>query len=215
MPALKKQPAFDPLFTPAERKVFASLSAPIDVQRFLDSIAYSPDPFSRSPRGVIRDRKANCYDGALFSAAALRRMGFPPLLVDLRAVRDDDHVLAVFKLRGHWGSIGKSNFVGLRYREPIFKTIRELVLSYFEDYFNEHGEKTLRSYTLPFDLRRFDALEWMTSDARLEELAGHLNKARHVPALTPRMVEELAPVDPRSLKAGMVGTVRAGLYKGT
>jgi len=202
------------IWTRAERRILSRLKSPLDIQEWLNSIRYSSDEFLRSARTVMRDRIGHCCDGAFFAAAALRHLGHPPLLVDLRAVRDDDHVLAVFRRRGFWGAVAKSNFVGLRYREPIFRTLRELVLSYFEDYFNEHGEKTLRSYSVPVDLSRWDRLEWMTRDENLEEVSSRLDTARHIPVLSQRQIDELAAVDARSLKAGMVGTVKAGLYKG-
>src|SRR5439155_793750 len=97
-----------------------------------------------------RERVAHCYDGALFAAAALRRLGHPPLLVNMYAERDDEHLLAVFKQAGHWGAVAKSNFVGLRYRDPIYRTLRELVMSSFQDYFNVQGDKTLRGYHANF-----------------------------------------------------------------
>ena len=200
-------------FSAQERRVLSALETPLQVQEFLNGLPYSADKFARSPRSVLRDRKANCYDGALFAACALRRLGHPPLLVDMRAVRDDDHVLAVYRRRGLWGAVAKSNFVGLRFREPLHRDLHELAMSYFEDYFNEVGEKTLRSYSTPVDLSRHDRLEWMTRDEGLDDLAGYLDRARHVALLSARQERELAPVDARSLKAGMVGTVRAGLYK--
>ena len=103
-------------------------------------------------------------EGALFGAAALRMLGHPPLLLDLEAVRDDDHVLAIFRLRGHWGALAKSNYSGLRYREPVYRTLRELVMSYFEHYYNLQQEKTLRRYSRPVNLRRFDSMGWMTAE---------------------------------------------------
>lgn len=202
------------LWTPAERRELDRLCTPQDVQAFLNQVPYSSDKFSRSPRRVLADRRAHCYDGALLAAAALRRQGLRPLLVDLRAVRDDDHVLAVFQRRGLWGAVAKSNFVGLRYREPIHRSLRELAVSYFNDYFNEHGEKTLRSYSTPVDLSRFDRWEWTVREERLEDIAGYLDRARHTKVLGERQVAELAPVDERTLQAGMLGTDPAGLYRG-
>ena len=134
-------------------------------------LAYRAEDDPGSLRRVLAERRANCYDGALFAAAALRRLGHRPLLLDLPAVRDDDHVLAVFRLRGRWGAVAKSNFAGLRFREPIFRDVRELAASYFEDYFNLRGEKTLRSYSVPFDLSRLDSLEWTFRDQHLREIA--------------------------------------------
>jgi hypothetical protein len=162
---------------------------------------------------VLRERRANCYDGALFAAAALRRLGHPPLLVDLRAVRDDDHVLAVFRARGAWGAVAKSNFVGLRYREPIYRTLRELALSYFDGYFNLEGERTLRSFSPALRLAPLDRLDWTFSDAPLDGIADRLDALRHTPLLAPAMVRALGRVDARSMEGGMVGTLPEGVYR--
>src|SRR6266704_1444147 len=154
-------------FTAAERAVFRRLSTPEKIQRFLDDLAYNKEtggPTCRSPRRVLRDRTAHCMEGALFGAAALRMMGRPPLLLDLEAVRDTDHVIAVFRERGHWGAVAKSNYSGLQYREPVYRTLRELAMSYFEHYFNLRAEKTLRTYSRPVNLRRFDRMNWMTAE---------------------------------------------------
>src|SRR3990172_7915290 len=149
-------------FPPNELRVFARLDSPAKIQVFLDNMPYSAEERYRCPRSVLQDRVAHCYDGALFAAAALRRLGHAPLIIDMLAHNDDDHLLALFKRGGHWGAVAKSNFAGLRYREPIYRTLRELVLSYFEQYYNVEGEKTLRGYTLPLNLKPFDRFHWMT-----------------------------------------------------
>jgi hypothetical protein len=157
---------------------------------------------------------AHCFDGALFAAATLRRLGYPPLIMDmLPNDRDDDHMLAVYKSHGHWGAVAKSNFVGLRFREPIYRTLRELVMSYFEQFYNLEHEKTLRSYTLPLNLRAFDALDWMTRDDFLERIAQKLDRIRKVPVLTRPMISDLSLVDERSYQAGLMGANEAGLYR--
>jgi len=189
------------------------LDTPAAIQAFLDEIPYSADPFYRCPRRVVLDRKAHCFDGAVFAAAALRRLGFPPLLVDMFAWHDDDHILAVFKIEGHWGAIAKSNYVGLRFREPIHRTLRELMLSYFDDFYNVLREKTLRSYTLPLNLKAFDRLRWTIRDEAMEAIAARLDQFRRIPLLTPSMVERLSLKDRRSYEAGMFGSVPEGLYK--
>jgi hypothetical protein len=200
-------------FTPAERAVFHRLSTPEKIQRFLDhDLAYNkePDgPTCRSPRRVLRDRTAQCMEGALFGAAALRMIGQPPLLLDLEAVRDDDHVLAIFRLRGHWGAVAKSNYSGLRYREPVYRTLRELVMSYFEHYYNLKREKTLRNYSRPVNLRRFDAIAWMTAEEDVWTVPEYLCTIRHTPLLKPGIggmgVPRLGRVDDRLFAAGLVG----------
>jgi len=154
---------------------------------------------------VLRDRTAHCLEGALMAAAALRVHGFPPLLLDLEAVRDDDHVLAVFRVRTHWGAIAKSNFAGLRYREPVYRTLRELAISYFEHYYNLKGEKTLRAYSRPVNLKRFDSISWMTSEEDVWAIPEHLVVIPHIPLLTPGMERKLARMDARLFAAGQVG----------
>jgi len=200
-------------WTRGELRLLSRLSSPARIQDWIDRLAYRPEDEPACPRRVMRERRANCYDGALFAAAALRHLGHPPLLLDLRAVRDDDHVLAVFRRRGCYGAVAKSNFSGLRFREPVHRTLRELVLSYFEDYFNDAGEKTLRAWSGLLDLRRFDRLRWMFDDAPLQYISDRLDALRHHPLLTPAQVRGLSPVDARSKRAGMLGVLRAGLYR--
>lgn len=198
-------------FTPAERSVFRRLRTPEKIQRFLDDLAYNKEPSGptcRSPRRVLRDRTGHCMEGALFAAAALRMAGFPPLLLDLEAVRDDDHVLAVFRRRGHWGALAKSNYSGLRYREPVYRTLRELVMSYFEHYYNLKKEKTLRRYSRPVNLRRFDSIGWMTAEEDVWAVPEYLTVIGHTPLLPPRLRTGLARVDERLFAAGLVGLAR-------
>ena len=144
-------------------------------------------------------------DGALFAAAALRVQGERPLLLDLEAVFDDDHVLALYRRGGLWGAIARSNYSGLRFREPLFRTVRELVLSYVEGYFNLRREKTLRRHSRPFDLSRFDRIDWMTTEEDLWEIPNHLAGIRHVRLLTRAQEKALAPVSRVVFEAGLVG----------
>lgn len=201
------------MWTTEEITAFQPLNSPFEIQMFLDAIPYSPDPFYRSPRSVIRDRKAHCFDGALFAAAALRRLGYAPLVLDMLAERDDDHLLALFREEGFWGSIAKSNFVGLRFREPIYKSLRELVMSYFEDFYNIEGEKTLRGYTLPIDLSAFDHIDWMMRDEGLDEVATALDQQRRCPIISKAQSERLQKMDDRSYRAGMLGVNPDGLWR--
>jgi hypothetical protein len=160
-----------------------------------------------SPRRVLRERTAHCLEGAVFAAAALRVLGFPPLLVDLEAVQDTDHVVAVFRVRGHWGAIAKSNFSGLRYREPVYRSLRELVMSYWDGYINRRGDRTLRAWGGPVNLARFDRRwpGWMTSEEDLWWIPEHLLAIPHTRLLRPAMVRALSRVDRRALTAGLVG----------
>ena len=196
--------------TRGEYAALRSLRTPFGVQRFLEEqIAYNkePDgPTCRSPRRVLRDRVAQCFEGALFAAAALRALGRPPLLLDLEATRDDDHVLALFRRNGCWGAIGKSNYAGLRYREPVYRTLRELAMSYFADYYNPEGQRTLRGFsTRPVHLGRFDRIGWMTTEEDLWAIAEYLCEVPHTRLLTPAMERALSPMDRRSFAAGQTG----------
>ncbi len=205
---------FDLALSKSERKVVRGLKSPGAVQSFLDGVPYSTESIYRCPLRVLRERVAHCFDGALFAAAMLRRLGHAPLIVDLLPnARDDDHLLALFKRDGHWGAVAKSNFVGLRYREPVFRTLRELVMSYFEPYYNVAGEKTLRGYAGPLNLKTFDRHGWMSRDEPLEAIATRLDQIRRVSVVTRAMVARLLPVDKRSYDAGMLGVDEAGLYR--
>jgi len=198
--------------------VLHRLTTPAKIQQFLDNeIAYNQEPRGAtcySPTTVLRERVAHCMEGALLAAMALRRLGHPPLLVDLEAVRDSDHVLAVYRVNGHWGSLAKSDYAGLRSREPVYATIRELVLSYFEHYYNPAGEKTLRAYSRPVNLTRFDRpLQWMTTLDEVWDIPGHLCEIPHTAILTKPMERQLVRMDPRLYQAGRVGGVNPPLFR--
>ncbi len=199
------------LFTPAEQRELRALRTPGKIQRFLDSaIGYNkePDgPTCRSPRRVLRDRIAHCMEGALLACAALAVQGHPPMLVDLEAVRDDDHVLAVFRERGHWGAIAKSNYASLRYREPVYRSLRELVMSYFEHYHNLAGEKSLRRYSRPVRLARFGD-DWMTAELDVWHIPEHLCRIPHIPVITPEMERHLNRLDDRLRASEQVGMAK-------
>ncbi|PYJ85219.1 MAG: hypothetical protein DME70_09925 [Verrucomicrobia bacterium] len=194
-----------PEFTPAELRKLRALKTPDGIQRFLDDLPYHLAGTAWSPRKVLREKTAHCLEGATFAAAALRTLGFPPLILDLEADQDTDHVLAVFKMRGHWGAIAKSNFAGCRYREPVYRTLRELALSYFNIYFNLRGERTLRRYSRPVNLARFDGQCWMTSEKDIWFVAEYLVDIPHRPLLKRGLEKHLIRVDRRTWKSEMVG----------
>ena len=194
-----------PEFTPAELRKLRALKTPGGIQRFLDDLPYHLAGTAWSPRKVLREKTAHCLEGATFAAAALRALGFPPLILDLEADQDTDHVLAVFKIRGHWGAIAKSNFVGCRYREPVYRTLRELALSYCNIYFNLRGERTLRRYSRPVNLARFDRQCWMTSEKDIWFIAEYLCDIPHYPLLKRGLEKHLIRVDRRTWKSEMVG----------
>jgi hypothetical protein len=193
-------------FTAREKKVYRSLTTPEKIQKFLDQeIGYNTGHTCYSPRMVLREGVAHCMEGALLAAAALREIGFPPLLVDLEAVRDTDHVLAVYRVGKYWGAVAKSDYSGLRSREPVYRTLRELVMSYFEHYFNPAGEKTLRTYSRPVNLNRFDSIDWVTRDEEVWEIPNHLCDIPHIALVEPGMIRRLARMDERLYKAGRLG----------
>jgi hypothetical protein len=190
-----------------------TMSDPDKIQGFLDSIDYNPVYECRSPRWVIKKRSAHCFEGALFAAAALQFNGFKPLIVDLKAFNDDDHVIAVFKENGHWGSVAKSNFTSLRYREPVYRSLRELVMSYFDFYFNTIGDKSLRAYSMPLDLTIYNNRQWATTDEDLEYIGDKLEILHHYQIVDELMIRKLKKASEIMLKAGMLGSNPDGLFK--
>lgn len=194
-------------FTKREWRALRALRTPWGIQRALDAMPYHLADTAWSPRCVLRERTAHCLEGAIFAAAGLRVLGFPPLLLDLEAVQDTDHVVAIYRTRGHWGAIAKSNYSGVRYREPVYRSLRELAISYFEGYFNLRGDRTLRAYSRPVNLARFDRARagWMTAETDLWFIPEHLLDIPHTPLLTPAMIRSLSRVDRRSFRAGLVG----------
>jgi len=205
--------AFGRTLTKAEQRIVSKLTSPPEIQDFLDRTSYSTEDIYRCPLRVLRERRAHCFDGAVFAAAALRRLGFPPLVLELVPnERDDDHLIALYRRDGLWGAVAKSNFVGLRFREPVFRNLRELVLSYFEQFFNVLGEKTLRAYTLPLNLTRFDSLGWTEQDGAMDPIAEALDRKRRISVITEKAVRQLSLVDERSRRAGLLGADEAGLF---
>src|SRR5215831_9246706 len=167
-------------FTPAELRKLRSLKDPHGIQRFLDDMPYHLADTSWSPRRVLREETSHCFEGAMLAAAALRVNGYPPLIVDLEADRDTDHVVTIYRMDGHWGSIAKSNYTGCRYREPVYRSLRELAMSYFDTYFNLRGERSLRRYSRPVNLARFDHRNWMTTEKPIWFIAEHLCDIPHI-----------------------------------
>jgi hypothetical protein len=200
-----------PDFDRTERDILRRLSTPLKIQQFLDEeIRYNKEHEGDtlySPRLVLRRRTAHCVEGALFAAAALAFHGHPPLVVDLEAVRDDDHVMAVYRANSCWGAVAKSNYSGLRYRSPVYRSIRELAMSYFEDYYNLQGEATLRTYSRPVALRRFDHLPWQTAEEHLWAIPQYLTAIRHFPLLRGAAARRRYYIDKRLYQAGLLGAV--------
>jgi hypothetical protein len=202
----------DEHWTRTETKALKKLDTPYRIQQFLDECAYNSTEETRSPWYVFEHRRAHCLEGAIFAAACLELQGWPPLVIDLQAVNDDDHVIAVYKQDHCWGSIAKSNFTTLRYREPVYRTIRELVMSYFDFYFNTLGDKTLRAYSLPYNLNRFNRMKWRTTMKDLQDIGYFLDKVNHFSLISGAQADKLEKVTPLLLESSLMGSDPAGLF---
>lgn len=200
-------------FTPAELRKLRRLKDPDGIQRYVDDLPYHLADTAWSPRVVLREGTAHCLEGAIFAAAALRANGFPPLILDFEAEHDTDHVMAVYRINGHWGTIAKSNYTGCRYREPVYRSLRELAMSYFNIYFNMRRARTLRTFSRPVNLRRFDAQEWMTTEKPVWFIVSYLFEIHHYKLLRPGMVKHLHRVDERLFRGECVGRVEKGTQK--
>ncbi len=184
------------LLSPAERRILRKLSTPQKIQDYLDAMPNNVlnhnEHTMRSPRRVMRDRKAHCMEGAMFAAAALAYHGRPPILLGLEATAQDyDHIIALFKEDGRWGAISKTNYPVLRWRDPVYTSVRELVMSYFHEYFLDTGKKTLRCYSAPFYIQKYDPARWLTVEEDVDWLAEELGEARHYPTAPPRAIRRL------------------------
>lgn len=194
--------------SPKDLRTLRALNTPVCIQKFIDELTYQYADTAGSPQRVLRERKGHCMEGALLAAAALRVNGHPPLLMDLEAVHDDDHVIALYRERGLWGGIAKSNFAGLRFRSPVYRTLRELAMSYVEHYYNLRGERTLRAYSLPVNLAPLDRCNWMTSEEEVWCVPERLIEAKHYPLFPDKVARALPRLDRRSFEAGLHGRVK-------
>ena len=191
-----------------ELKILKKLNTPIKIQDFLDKMPINFEPNGDtciSPMSVLKENTCHCIEGAILAALAMRLNGWPPLLLDLTANKNDyDHVVAVFKRGGKWGAISKTNHVALRYREPIYNSLRELAMSYFHEYLDDFGRKNLRSYSLPVNLKRFDKLGWMTTTDEVYYIPEYLVEVKHFPLLNQKQIRNLRPADPFEIKIGQM-----------
>lgn len=201
------------MFTKEETELYKRLDSPKKIQDFLNSLKINFEEEGdtcMSPRLVLKKGKAHCIEASLLAAVALRFHGEKPLIVDLEANRKDfDHVITVFKRNGYWGAISKTNHAVLKYREPVYKDIRELVMSFFHEYFLDNGKKTLRRYSEPVDLSMFDEKGWMFAEDNLWYIAGHLTKIKHYDILTRRQIFGLRKADKIEIDAGKLVVERA------
>jgi hypothetical protein len=198
---------FESRLAPNLLKTFLLLSSPAEIQVYLDSIPYIAEELNRSPLRVMTDGQAHCLDGGIFAALVLGRLGHRPLILDLvpEPGADDDHVLALFQHNGFWGCIAKSNYVFLRFREPVHRSLRELAMTYFESYTNTEKRKTLRGYTRPLDLSSF-APDWMWSEGGIAEIVQRLYHRKPIPLISPDNAACLSLSDERFYQANTLGT---------
>ena len=194
--------------TDTELRILKKLDTPIKIQNYLDELPINFEKKGEtymSPRRVLREGKAHCFEGALLAATALWLQGEKPLLLDLTSFpHDDDHVVALYKINGYWGAISKTNHSSLRFRDPIYKTIRELALSYFHEYFmNDTGKKVLDTYSLPFDLSRYGDM-WVTSEDELYDLMHALDGFKHFDIVPKENRRYIRNADSMERKAGEI-----------
>ncbi len=197
---------FETRLPPEQRTQFLALTSPAGIQAYLDSLPYIAEELDRSPLRVMTDGQCHCLDGGLFAALALARLGYRPLVLDLRPDpgKDDDHVLAVYQVDGLWGCVAKSNYPVLRSREPVYRSLRELAMSYFDFYFSVNKEKSLRGYTRPLDLERFPP-DWMWEEAVVARIAKRIYALKTIPLIPPASAVRLSPADERTYQAASLG----------
>lgn len=193
--------------TKLQTSIYRKLPTPAKIQDFLNEIPINFEKEEEtylSPLEVLKQNRAHCLEGALLASSILRFHGQKPLIMDLKAVDEDlDHVVTLFQVGKYWGAISKTNHAVLRFREPIYRTLRELALSYFHEYFdNKTGKKNLRSYSGAFDLRKMDYLNWEITNLKLQELVDKLDQSRHFPLVNKHQIKTLRPADPIEIQAG-------------
>jgi hypothetical protein len=210
------------VLSPAERRMFEKLKTPELIQNYLDALpqnfSYSRGRTLRSPARMLKDPSAYCFEGAVFAAAALAYHAREPLIMDLRAVDPDvDHVIAPFKQNGLWGAISKTNYSVLKWRDPAYKTIRELAMSYFHEYFLGDGAKSFKDYSLPFNLKKFKPESWVTAAQPLEWLAIALDDAPHFPTVPRAALKKMRKASEVEIEASdmreWIGEARANNKK--
>jgi hypothetical protein len=191
--------------TKAEFAVLQRLNRPRKIQAFLYGLRQNFEPGGdtcRPVRVVLRTGSAHCIEGAMLAAAALWVHGAPPLLMDLRAVRDYDHVVTLYRHRGRWGAMSKTNGIGLRGRDPVYRSLRELAMSYFHEYTNRRDHKTLREFSVPFDLRRVDPKLWASGEKNAWAVAEALDALRHYRLVDARQLKAVTRRDPFERRVG-------------
>ncbi len=193
-------------FTAAEQKILNRLTSPVKIQDYLQQLDIHFQDRYWSPSRVMREGRAQCFEGAVFAAMVLERNDEPPLIMDLKSLPEDreDHIVALFQRRGRWGAISKTNHAVLRYREPIFKDLHALAASYFHEYFLNNGRKTLVSYSTPLNLRRFRHRHWQTSETNLDYIVKALDQQKHWAIAPKGLHRELRRADPIEIRVGKI-----------
>lgn len=201
------------MWTPSEAKFLKSLSTPEKIQRYLDNLAYNPVNDAASVRYVLMTEDAHCLEGGFVAAAALEFQGHPPLMISLQAQDDDHHVLTVYKGKFGWGCLSKSNTALLKGRDPVYRDVRELVMSYFDFYFNTKGVKALYAYSNPINLNRFKKWDWRTGDENLDDLGKSMNDINHYEIVPQYALKKLPRATKLLQDACFLGADMEGLYK--
>ena len=195
------------VFTKKEKDLIKKLNTPAKVQDFLNTLSFNFEENGetlKSPILTLRARRAHCMEGALLGAYILSCHGYKPLILNLETSSGDfDHVIALFKEDGRWGALSKTNHAVLRYREPVYKNVRELVLSYFHEYFLDSGVKTLRRYSRPLDLNVFEK-NWEAMEGNLWGIDQELDKIKHYDVASKKTLKKLRKVDKIEIEAGKI-----------
>jgi hypothetical protein len=189
----------------AEFAVLERLDTPQKIQEFIYGLRQNFEltgDTCRPVRHVLRHRAAHCIEGAMLAACALWVHGEPPLVMDMRAVRDFDHVVALFRRHGRWGAISKTNGIGLRWRDPVYGSLRELAMSYFHEYYNRRDHKTLREFSVPYDLRRVDPEIWVSGEKNAWQVAEDLDGLHHFSLVNGHHLKAVTRRDPFERRTG-------------
>ncbi len=199
-------------WTARERRILGGLRTPAHIQRFLDELEYDEKGGAASPRAVMRTGKAQCFSGVLFACAALRELGHPSRLMYIDAASDDGHCLALYESGGLWGALAKSNFTTLRSREAIYPYFA-LGLSYFDGFFNVYGQRTMRSFTVPVELEKFESRGWRFSEGQLLYIDRAIDLAPKAWVLPRRTIKQFSKVSELLRNAGLLGSKAEGLWR--
>lgn len=201
------------MFSPSEKRFLRSLNTPDKIQAYVSQLVYNPTDHASSPRWVMITGEGHCFEGGLIAAAALELQGHKPLMINLTAENDDNHVLTIYKAQTGWGSISKSNTTLLGGRRPYYSNIRELVMSYFDFYFNSNGQLSLHAYSTPINLNDYNSWEWRTTDNDLLEMGMSFGDRPHHEIVCPKKIKKLTRVEKKIQNACFLGSDPSGLFK--